>query len=138
MLRPMGRLIDMVSAHRDLAIWVSCGSAVMFVGSLLLVPWLVARAPADYFVREHAPRKAGLLPIVLAALRNVLGAALLLIGLALLVLPGQGMLMVLVALSLMNFPGKRRLVRRIVQQNTVWRALGYFRERAEQPPFEHP
>jgi len=138
MLSEMDSLFDTISAHQDAAIWVSCSSVGMFVGSLLLVPWLVARAPADYFVREHRERKPGTLPLVLAALRNVLGAALLLAGLLMLILPGQGMLMVLVALSLMNFPGKRKLVRRIVKQKTVWRALSYLRERAHKPPLEHP
>lgn len=134
----MESLLESLSAHRDAAIWLSCGSVLMFVGSLLLLPWLVARAPVDYFVREHAPRKAGVGPILLQILRNLLGAMLLVMGLLMLVLPGQGLLMVLVALSLTTFPGKRRLVRRIVRQRTVWKGLSYLRERAQKPPFEHP
>jgi hypothetical protein len=63
---------------------------------------------------------------------------LLVAGVAMLVLPGQGLLMVLLALSLVDLPKKRVLVRTIVQRPPVWRALSYFRERAGKPPFERP
>ena len=43
-----------------------------------------------------------------------------------------------VALLCLDLPGKRALVRRIVQNPSVWKALRYFRERAHKPPFEHP
>lgn len=45
------------------------------------------------------------------SLRNVLGAILLVAGIAMLVLPGQGVPTILISLGLMNFPGKYRLER---------------------------
>ncbi|MEY4513976.1 MAG: hypothetical protein RLZZ450_6098 [Pseudomonadota bacterium] len=133
----MSGIIDSLSAHRTLWTWVSCVSVAMFVGSLLLIPWLVSKAPSDYFVRP-AGQQAGSLGLFGKVLRNVLGAVLLVVGLLMLVLPGQGLLMVLLAVSLMDIPGKHKLVLRMVQKPPVWRALAYLRERAHKEPFERP
>lgn len=133
----MSAIIDSLSAHRTLWTWVSCVSAAMFVGSLLLIPWLVAKAPSNYFVRPQGEARGGL-GLFGKVLRNVLGAVLLVFGLLMLVLPGQGLLMVLLAVSLMDVPGKHALILRMVQKPPVWRALSYLRERAHKEPFERP
>ena len=133
----MDALFEAMKAHKTALAWVSGGSAIMFVGSLLLVPWLIARAPEDFFVRE-GKRERTSLSIAGAVLRNVIGVVLLIAGVAMLVLPGQGLLVLLLGLSLADVPGKRSLVRRIVQKPPVWRALTYFRERAHKPPFTKP
>jgi hypothetical protein len=133
----MRELMAYVSSHRTALTWVSCLSLAMFVGSLLLIPWLVGRAPRDYFVRSPREHR-GALAWVNKVLRNLLGVVLMLAGLAMLVLPGQGLLMVLLALTLLDFPGKQALIHRIVLKKSVWRALTYLRERAHREPFEQP
>jgi len=133
----MSAILDNLSAHRSLWTWISCLSAAMFVGSLLLIPWLVARAPSDYFVRPASPQHGGL-GLLAKVARNLLGALLLVVGLLLLVLPGQGLLLVLLAVTLMDIPGKHALIQRMVQKPPVWRALSYLRERAHKDPFERP
>lgn len=133
----MDRLQDQLAAYDDLLIWVSCISVLMFVASLLLVPYLIGRAREDLFVREPAASR-GPLALLGKIAKNLLGAVLLVAGLLMLVLPGQGLLMILLALLCLDLPGKRALVRRIVQNPSVWKALRYFRERAHKPPFEHP
>lgn len=130
-------ILDYASGHRAALMWVSGLSAAMFLGSLLLVPKLIAIAPADFFTREAPPRR-GIGRMLLKLLRNLIGWVLLLAGIAMLLLPGQGLLMVLLALSLLDLPKKRALVRQIVRRPPVWRALCYFRERANEPPFEEP
>src|ERR1700712_3244378 len=109
----------------------------MFVGSLLLMPVIIARAPVDFFVNEAAPAN-GAGALVGKVLRNLLGVVLMLAGIAMLVLPGQGLLMMLLALMLLDIPGKHKLVQRIAQKPPIWRALGYLRKRAHKPPFQHP
>jgi hypothetical protein len=52
-----------------------------------------------------------------------------------LVLPGQGVLTLCVSLFLLDFPGKRRLERRILGYPPVLHALNRLRTRAGQPPF---
>lgn len=133
----MNDLIERFQGNEALALGLTVGSVVMFVGSLLLVPWLVARAPVDYFVREHRPPRSafGWFGVVL---KNLLGYVLLVLGLLMLLLPGQGLLTVLLAVSLLDFPGKRALRRKLVQRPNVQRGLQWLRERAQKPPFELP
>ncbi len=130
-------LFQFAHAHRVALYWVSGSSVAMFVGSLLLVPWVIQRAPQDYFAREPDAHRGGLGWLRWCAV-NLFGLLLLLIGLALLVLPGQGILLILLALSVMDFPGKHRLVVRIAQRPPVWRGLNYLRQRANEPPFDAP
>lgn len=133
----MQRLFTFIEAHQESIAWVSGASALMFVGSLLLVPWLVARAPEDVFVRQGKPQRTGLAMLGMV-LRNLAGAVLLVMGILMLILPGQGLLTLVVALLLLDLPGKRRLVRRIVRRKSIWRGLAYLRKRAKKPPFERP
>lgn len=133
----MDELLALLQTHRRTLIWISWASAALFVLSLLAIPVLVARAPSDFFVREHK-RRAGPGWLLLAVLRNAVGVVLLLAGILMLVLPGQGLLAVLLAVSLLDLPKKHALMRRIVQKPAVWRALEYLRRRAHKPPFERP
>ncbi|MDZ7751606.1 MAG: PGPGW domain-containing protein [Gammaproteobacteria bacterium] len=118
-------------------------SIVTFFGSLLALPWLVARLRADYFVYDHrlhdsrGDRHPAVHALVVVA-KNTLGAVLVVAGLAMLVLPGQGLLTILVGLMLMNFPGKYRLEKRLVRNPRVLRALNWMRARWRRPPLQPP
>jgi hypothetical protein len=94
---------------------------VSLVVTVLLLPTFIARLPVDYFADDRvaaaAPRT---LPhIALRALKNTFGAFLVVAGLLMLVLPGQGLLTILVGLVLVEFPGKRRLERAVARRPAV-------------------
>lgn len=121
--------------------WLALLSGLTFVGSLVVIPWLVVRIPSDYFVLEK--RRPGfwvqwhpLLRFALVALKNMLGLILILAGLAMLVLPGQGLLTMLLGVVLMNFPGKYKLERLFISRPTVLQALNWIRRRAGVPELE--
>ena len=123
--------------------WLFGGSLVTFVGSLALMPVLLARIRADYFVRSRQSDVTwmGRHPVIRISTRvikNVVGGVLLLAGLAMMVLPGQGIITVLVALTLLDFPGKRHLELRIIGQRQVQQAVNWIRARAGQPPLILP
>lgn len=123
---------------RWLEITVLVVSAVMFVGSLVAIPVALVRIPHDFFVRPHA-RHA----LWVRILRNLLGILLILVGLAMLVLPGQGMLTILIGVGALDMPWKRRLVRRILCNRKVKHAVDHLREKAGKPtllipPRHHP
>lgn len=118
----------------ELASLVSVG---IFVGSILLLPVIVARLPEDHFV-EHGPSRPGdpgerKHPLVLLG-RNVAGAMLLVAGVIMLFVPGPGVVMILAALALMRFPGKKQLERRIASSPRVLPALNRIRAAAKAPP----
>jgi hypothetical protein len=66
--------------------------------------------------------------------KNAVGAVFLAVGIALLFLPGQGILTILLGISLMDFPGKRYCERKIVGQPTVLKAINALREKYAKPP----
>jgi hypothetical protein len=64
----------------------------------------------------------------------VIGFVLLAAGIAMLVLPGQGILTMLIGISLVDFPGKRQLERKLIGQPAVLNAINKMRQRFGQPP----
>lgn len=135
-LSSLTRLYEWFRGNETVLVWLGVLSVVMFIATLLAVPFIVARIPTDYFIREHKPRRqAPNSPsrLLWLAVKNVMGVIMLLAGLAMLLLPGQGVLTMLLGIMLMNFPGKYELERRIIQQPTVLKALNWMRTRAKRP-----
>jgi archaellum biogenesis protein FlaJ (TadC family) len=131
------KIFSQLAAHKGLAIILTLCSVVMFVGSLLAVPWLIRRAPRDYFTRDEKARaQKTSLPLKLA--KNSAGLVLLAAGVAMLLLPGQGILTVVVGLALIDFPGKHALLVRMAKRDSVMRALNYFRKKRGLEPFDAP
>lgn len=126
-------------------LWTVMGlvSVVTFVGTLILVPILVARMPADYF-RYKRPRAVGwsaqhpFARLLVLGLKNLAGIVFLVMGVAMLVLPGQGILTILMGLMLLSFPGKRRFELFLIQRPFVARSMGWIRRKAKRPPLLLP
>ena len=76
--------------------------------------------------------------VIGAGMRSQVDAALCDAGAAMLVLPGQGLLTLVIGLSLMNFPGKRRLIIRILRRPRVFRTINTMRDKARRPPLQWP
>jgi Putative transmembrane protein (PGPGW) len=128
-----------VEAHGELLWWLMLLSALMLVGSVVAVPWMLARIPYDYFGagKHHTTPFADHHPVVratLLAVRNVVGVLLLAAGIAMLVLPGQGVLTILAGLVLLHFPKKHELMRWIVSRRAVLVSANWIRQRAGRPP----
>ena len=139
----MDSIVDWLGEHEGLLPIAGLVSIVTFVGSLIVLPLLVSSLPADYFVSPHAPptrweKLHPLARVVLSTLKNVVGALVLCAGIAMLVLPGQGILTILAGLVLLRFPGKRRLEIWLVNRPGIHRGLDWIRVRAGRPPFEPP
>lgn len=132
----MERWLDWLSEHEAWLVWTGIGSVVLLVASLLLLPVLVGALPADHFVHRRRLRESRH-PIVRVA-RNAGGALLILMGLAMLVLPGQGLLTLIAGLTLLEFPGKRALEIRLARRPRILAALNWLRARRKAEPFVAP
>ncbi len=106
-------------------------SVVMLLVSLVAVPWLCCRLPVDY-LDPLAPAGPG--GVARRVARNLFGSLLLFFGVLMLVLPGQGLLTILIGLTLLDFPGKRRFVRRLLMRPRVFRVINAIRRRFHVPP----
>jgi hypothetical protein len=112
------------------------------IGSLALVaqllPLVVVRLPADYFVREHhvGHGRRGWLDWVWHVGKNALGVVFLLAGIAMLVLPGQGILTILIGVLMLDFPGKRALERRLVCRPGILKHVNRLRQRRGRAPLQ--
>lgn len=140
----MEPILEWLRAHPHFLRWASLASAATFVLSLIALPLAVAAIPADYFAAEAPPppplaRHHPLLRVLLRVLKNAFGVVLLAAGLAMLVLPGQGVLTLLAGTFLLDFPGKRRLELALVRREPVRRALDWIRARRGAAPLVvHP
>ena len=124
-------------AIRPFLPWVFFGSIAMFVGTLIGLPIVVARLPVDFFEHEHREpfrHEHPVIHIVLVVLKNLVGAVFLLAGVAMLVLPGQGLLTILLGLALIDFPGKHRFEHWLLARTTIRRGLQWIRRRARREP----
>jgi hypothetical protein len=74
--------------------------------------------------------------LALLVAKNVCGLILILAGVVMLVLPGQGMLTIVLGIMLLNFPGKYRLERRVARMRPVARSINWMRARAGHPPLK--
>ncbi len=132
-----------IREHDALFIWAGIVSGVVFFASILIVPWLIRRLPGDYFLEENAEtqrlrERHPVLRVVFLVLKNLLGYLLLIAGVVMLVAPGQGLLTILIGLMLMNFPGKRRLLIRIVRSKHLYRLIDWIRKHGGKEPLELP
>ncbi|MCY2929795.1 MAG: hypothetical protein NTV86_09945 [Planctomycetota bacterium] len=128
----------------DNAWWLMVvGMATLLCGVGMMVA-LAIMMPADHFIRSHrrAERAAGhpMWRILVRVLKNVAGGVLLVAGmiLAIPMVPGPGILFIILGLSLTDIPGKRALGRRIVRSPMVLRPINALRARWNRPPLQLP
>jgi len=118
--------------------WIFCASVATFVASVVTLPILVVRMPADYVVRDgsggswaaHHP----LVRVTVLIVKNLVGGLFVGAGILMLFVPGQGILTILIGLSLLDLPGKRAFERRLVSSPAVFEAINVIRARAGRPP----
>jgi hypothetical protein len=114
--------------------------AILAVGTSAFGVALVVWLPADHFSRPPAAdavwRRHWLLRWTGMVVKNALGLVLLPLGIfmALPLVPGPGLVFILIGLSLLDFPGKRSLERRLLGVPAVLRFLNEARRRFHRPP----
>lgn len=134
-------MANFFSEHPTLFGWLAILSALIFVVSLAVAPWIVVRIPVDYFARRDRPasrwsQRHPLQRWTVWVVRNLLGILLVLAGMAMLVLPGQGVLTIVAGLLMMDFPGKYRLERRVIRTRPVLRSLNWLRKKNGAEPLQ--
>ncbi len=136
-------ILSWSETHQTFLFWLAILSGLLFLGSILSLPFLATQIPQDYFSdakRHQAQLKQShpLIYLTIRLLKNFLGWLLILAGIVMLVLPGQGLLTILMGLVLSDFPGKFALERRLASNARIMGGINWLRERRGRPPLDTP
>lgn len=129
-------ILDWLSANAAMLAWGVALTAASVVVTLVVLRVFVVRLEPDYFVisRDELRRRRAQTSSAGRIAKNVLGVLLIAAGLVMLVLPGQGVLTVLIGLLLTDFPGKRSIERKIVRRSKVLAILNKMRAKQGKEP----
>ena len=121
--------------------WLGVFSLLTFIGSLIAVPWIVGKLPVDYFIlhRKRVAERHEQHPLaakIIFVSRNLIGFVFFLAGVVMLVLPGQGIITILIGISFMDFPRKHAVVDYFICRPKVIKLLNWIRKKEKKPPFE--
>jgi hypothetical protein len=97
--------------------------------------------PRDYFSSGYKPFSHKIsnpfLRRLYLAVKNVVGVVIILTGMAFLVLPGQGILTIVIGLSLTDFPGKHKAVSYFTRRDPLLRSANWLRRKAGKRPLQN-
>lgn len=134
-----GFLTKLVDQLPPGTLWIiAIVSILTFLGTLVAIPFVLIRLPHDYFdvrvPRTWMKDRHRALRILGVTLKNILGVLFLFAGIVMLLLPGQGLLTILIGITLLDFPGKQRLEASIVGRPKVLGVVNDLRVRFGKPP----
>tara|TARA_Y100000817_G_C16818510_1_gene527769 strand:+ start:66 stop:491 length:426 start_codon:yes stop_codon:yes gene_type:complete len=127
---------EFLSDYKIYLVWLGTLSFTIFIFSLLTIKWLVALIPSDYFIKKNNSEFRSNYPIfwlVSIIIKNLVGYTLIVGGILMLVLPGQGLFTIFVGLMLSNYPGKFYIERKFIAIPSVLRAINWLRKKSNTP-----
>ena len=135
----MNELHTWLSGHTLLLSILASVSTILLVTTIVAAPWAVSRLPADYLLqRLERDANQGLWYSLTSVSRALLGLLVTLLGLVMLITPGPGIIMLLLGISIAEFPGRNRLLIYLATRPNVLSSLNWMRKRHGKPPFIHP
>jgi hypothetical protein len=127
--------------YPEILVWLGGSSILIFAFSLIGISWLVAQIPENYFLHEtrHPSLwkvKAPIFRLIILIIKNILGAFLIIGGLMMLVLPGQGLLTIVTGFLFVDYPGKFKLERKMVAYPAIFNSLNWIRAKSNKAPLK--
>ena len=74
--------------------------------------------------------------LVSMIIKNLIGYVLIIGGILMLVLPGQGLVTIFIGLMMSNYPGKYFIERKFIAIPSVLKTINWLRKRSNQEPLE--
>lgn len=120
---------------------IALGSVFLLMSvvvSYAVVILVMVKIPADYFSPHYASdlskSKSFFVRWGAVIFKNLMGVLLILLGIAMTVGPGPGLLTILIGLIMIDIPGKRPLEAKIIQRPAVLSAINNLRARYNKSP----
>ncbi len=131
-------IVVLINQLDDILVIMGIISGVIFIISLLLIPYLLGLMPSNYFLKNSEKKLKIRRPfnLIKLILKTLTGFILLIVGIIMLVTPGQGLISILLGLFLMEFPGKRQLELKLINYNLIFKTLNWLRSKANKPIFK--
>ena len=121
--------------------WLAPISLATFVLSLLIIPLIINHLSVNCFIdisRKKQATRISVTGLGFLLFRNIGGIFLLTAGFAMLFLPGQGILTILIGLLLLSFPGKQTMLNYLIFKPAVQHSLDWIRKKSGKPQFTWP
>lgn len=121
-------------------------TTVAAIAYFIVISYIITQIDKRYFLRKQTSDDDGSEPHRLTSMNSsvtcvikiakiIVGVCLLVVGLVMLVLPGQGLITMLIGLSLLPFPGKNKMEQNILSRRSVRSSLNWIRMKANKEPF---
>lgn len=120
-------------------VWLGTLSLIIFVFSLLSIKWLVALIPSNYFISQNNSKFRSNYPmlwLISIIIKNLIGYTLIIGGMLMLVLPGQGLFTILIGLMLSNYPGKFYIEKKFIAIPNILKTINWLRKKSNKPPLK--
>ena len=134
------KIISWSSMNSDLLFLLGSLSIFILIISVLMMVLIISFLPEDYFKSENRNlissvqnSRYPLLKLLVIITKNFFGVLLLLSGILMLVLPGQGILTIITGLVFMDYPGKYKFERKLLRQKGVINSINWIRSRLSKP-----
>ena len=121
--------------------WLAICSLFIFFFSILAINFVIKIIPVDYFdstKRELSPFKTSnsIIWLIFFIIKNIMGYLLILGGILMLVLPGQGLLTILLGLIFSDYPGKYKLEKKLITIKPIYRYINWVRKKSDIEPIK--
>lgn len=136
-LTSFNSLIDIFNVYKNLILWFGSISLFVFLFSLFSIKWLVSLIPEDYFINKKDSKiKTSNIFIwyIVLIFKNLIGYSLILGGIMMLVLPGQGLFTIIIGLMMSNYPGKYSIEKKFIAIPTILKSINWLRRKSNKPP----
>lgn len=139
-------MLEWIEQHRTSLYWMGGGTLLFFIVMMVATPILIVHMPADFLQRNggggvkgqgkggQGSGKGGGMAWKVG--RNILGWVLIAAGVAMMVLPGPGVLVLIIGVTLADFPGKQKALRWLVSRKSILKPANRLRERFGKPPLQ--
>ena len=134
------KIISWSSMNSDLLFLLGSLSIFILIISVFMMVLIISFLPEDYFKSENRnlissvqSSQYPLLKLLVLITKNFFGILLLMSGILMLVLPGQGILTIITGLVFMDYPGKYKFERKLLKQKGVINSINWIRSRLSKP-----